>query len=1077
MRKFFIDKQTKMRKSLSTIMAFLLLLCATTAYSQTGTVTGTVTDTNRDPLIGVNVSVKGTTNGTITNVNGQFTLQGVSAQSVLLISYIGFITQEITVGNQRTINAQLKEDTQSLEEVIVVGYGTRKAGELTGSVSTVKMEEIQRLPAVTAGEALRNVPGLSVTVPNTPGATPNVRVRGISTVNNTEPLWVIDGVPGAPINPNDIETVTILKDAAAQAIYGTRAANGVILVTTKQGKRGERANVTFNFRTGYQYNTNHYNLLNTEEYGRLIWLEQANSGVTSGNFQHALYGTGDTPSVPDYINPARGVLGQVDEDAYLWALPAQGGNLITRANKEGTDWFKAVERNAKFTDANMNVSGGSDKSIYAFNFGYVNQEGVLKYTSFDRFNLRMNIRSDINNYITLGASLSGSFSNQNGQLTSNAEDSAISWAYRIQPIIPVYDVGGNFAGSRANAGALGNARNPLGVLYNERDNNRQNIDVGSNVYANINIIEGLQFRTQAALNFNAYNRKFISYYDISHSEGQTSDYVQMWHNYTKQWSWANTLEYKKRIGLHDFTLMGSTEAIENKYYQTWARRNNYPLRDPDFMDLTTGTTDQTNDSERREWAIFSVFGRLNYSYDSKYLFEAVVRRDGSSRFSAGNRYGVFPAFSAGWVISRESFMAPTRSWLENLKLRGGYGIVGNDRMDNDYNSYTTYAYAYNASQGTYYPMSGSNSSTRIGYRQSRLGNTDVKWESTRTTNFGLDAALAMGLSVSFDIYQRVTTDMLYPKSIPQTMGTVTAPSLNVGEMKNTGFELDLGYRGSALNRELRYNVSLNISHYKNEIIRLSGNDKEFIEGSDLRQSRYTRTEKGHAFPEFYGYIVDGIFQTDAEVASHATFGSFNKVGRYKFKDISGADGKPDGKIDAYDRTYIGSPHPDFTGGMNFSVEYKGFDLNGQFRFSYGNEMVNYARRWMDYEQFKGGRSWESLYKTWGSPYLVGTATLPMAEPGRSENQMASTVFIEDASFLRLTNLQIGYDLGKLLNTPVIPSLRLYFQVSNLFTFTKYTGLDPETSQSTGRTYWINYGTDQGQVPTPRQLMLGITLGL
>ena len=1071
MRKFFIDKQTKMRKSISTLMAFLLLLCANMAFGQGGTVTGTVTDMGNDPLIGVNVLVKGTTNGTITNIDGQFSLQGVSPQSVLVISYIGFLSQEITVGNQRTINAKLREDAQNLEEVIVVGYGTRKAGELTGSVSTVRAEEIQRLPAVTAGEALRNVPGLQVTMANTPGATPNVRVRGVGTINDTSPLWVVDGVPTSNVNPNDIESITVLKDAAAQAIYGTRAANGVILVTTKQGRKGERANVSFNFRTGYQTHTNHYNMLNTEEYGRLIWLEQANNGVTSGNFQHALYGTGDTPSVPDYINPARGVIGQVDETLYKWALPAEGGNLITRANKEGTNWFDAIERKGKFTDASMSLSGGSDKSVYAFNFGYLNQEGVLKYTSYDRFNLRMNIRSDINKYLTLGASLTGSFSNRNGQLTNNGEDSAIAWAYRIQPIIPVYDVGGNFAGSRANSGALGNARNPLGVLYYERDNNRQGVDVGSNVFANINLFDGLQFRTLASLNFGANNQKFIGYYDISHSEGQTTDNVQMTHNYTKTWNWTNTLEYKKSIGAHDITLMASTEANNSKYYQTTARRNGYPLRDPNFMDLTTGTAEQTNGSNRWEWAMFSVFGRVNYMYSNKYLVELVVRRDGSSRFAAGNKYGTFPAFSLGWVLSRESFMAPTRSWLEQLKLRGGYGIVGNDRMDN-YNSYTTYQFQYNATQGTYYPLSGSNTSTTIGYRQNSLGNTDVKWETTHTTNVGIDLALTMGLTATIDVYSRRTTDMLFPKAIPQTMGNVTAPSLNVGEMLNTGFELDLGYRGTAMNRELRYSVSVNVSHYKNEIVRLSGNDKEFIEGADLRQSRYTRTEKGRAFPEFFGYIVDGIFQNQAEVDAHATFGNYNKVGRYKFRDVNG-----DGRITADDRTYIGSPHPKLVGGMNFNVEFKGFDLNGQFRFSYGSKVVNYARRWMDYEQFKGGRSWESLYKSFGSPYLVGEATLPMAEPGISESQMASTVFIENAGFLRLGNLQLGYNIAKLLNTPAIPSMRIFVQATNLFTITPYSGLDPETTQGTGRGNWINYGTDQGQVPTPRQVMFGITLGL
>jgi len=469
--------------------------------------------------------------------------------------------------------------------------------------------------------------------------------------------------------------------------------------------------------------------------------------------------------------------------------------------------------------------------------------------------------------------------------------------------------------------------------------------------------------------------------------------------------------------------------------------------------------------------MFSMFGRFYYAYDSKYLLEAVVRRDGSSRFAAGQRYGVFPGFSLGWVISKEPFMASTQTWLDNLKIRGGWGISGNDQMG-DYNSYTTYTYQYDASQGTYYPLSGSNSAVALGYRQNNLGNTDVKWETTKQTNVALDVALKMGVYFSLDVWTRRTTDMLFPKAIPATLGRVGAPSLNVGEMLNNGYDLDLGYRGSAMNRTLNYSVSLNVSHYKNEVVKLSGNPKEYLEGDDMRQSRYTRTEAGHAFPEFYGYVVDGIFQTQAEVDAHAVYGDYNAVGRYKFRDLNG-----DGKINADDRTYIGSPHPDFYGGMNFSVDYKGFDINGQFRYSYGNKMVNYARRWLDYDMFKGGRSWASLYKTFGSPYLVGEATLPRAESARTESQQSSTAFVEDASFLRLSNLQLGYNFGKLLKAPEVPTLRLYVQVTNLFTFTKYSGLDPETSEDSGsRTAFINYGTDRGQWPTARNVMVGISLG-
>jgi hypothetical protein len=359
-----------------------------------------------------------------------------------------------------------------------------------------------------------------------------------------------------------------------------------------------------------------------------------------------------------------------------------------------------------------------------------------------------------------------------------------------------------------------------------------------------------------------------------------------------------------------------------------------------------------------------------------------------------------------------------------------------------------------------------------------MGVMDVRWEATRTTNIGLDVSAFKGLNLTLEVWQRRTTDMLYPQAIPVVLtGRVNNPSVNVGEMKNTGFEIDLGYNGTALGRDLSYQVSLNISTYKNQIVSL-GSEK-YLDGANFRQNMYTRSAVGRSFPEFYGYQVDGFFETQAEVNAHPTFGDYNAVGRYKFRDISGPDGVPDGKITPDDRTFLGSPHPDFVGGINFNLEYKGFDLNGQFYGSYGNKVVNYVRRWLDYDQFIGGRSYEALYKSWGSKYLVGKPTLPKAEKGAASttNQLPSSAFIEDASYLRLRNLQVGYNLGKLLNTPAISSMRIYFQVSNLFTLTKYSGLDPETNAGTDRNNARNYGIDQGQWPTPRQIMVGITLGL
>jgi len=1077
MRKIFINKQM-MQKSLTTFMTFLLLLCASVAFAQTGTVTGTVLDQTGDPLIGVNVSVKGTTIGGITDIDGKFSVSQVPANAVLVFSYIGYTTQEITVGNQRSINVRLREDSQGLEELIVVGYGTRKAGEMTGSISTVKAEEIQRLAAVTTSEVLRNVPGVSVMGNNTPGNSPNVFVRGVGTINSANPLWVVDGIPGGNVNPNDIETITVLKDAAAQAIYGTRAANGVILVTTKGGKKNQRTSLSVNIRAGNTRNINNYRMLNTKEYGEALWLEAKNMGRT--NYVHPQYGSGPTPTIPDYIFPNGAMEGdpRADPKLYDYLTAKEDGNdtyLITRANKVGTDWVKEISQVAVYQQYDINLNGGGDNTTYAFTLGYLNQEGQLKFTGYDRWNFRSSITSDITSWLQIGQNMSGSYSNQYGALANNQEDSAISWAYRNQPIIPMYDIMGNYAGTRVG-GQTGNAQNPLAVLdLNQYDNNER-MNLSGSAFIALKPFQGLTIRSNFGMNYNTYFRKDINYVNKSHAERGTDDYCLMTFNKTRRWVWSNTAEYRKSFGVNDLTFLVGSEAIENQYYEMTAQRYNYVSKDPNYIELSSGIDGQQNGSSKNAWTLFSIFTRLNYVFDNKYMVEAVVRRDGSSRFAAGNRYGVFPAVSLGWVISRESFMASTRSWLNNLKLRGGYGLAGNDSMD-DYNSYTVYNFNQNDDSGSFYAINGANGSAgTLGFRQNRLGNTNVKWETMKTANIAIDAAFLNGFSLSFDVYQRRTSDMLYPRAVPRVMGSASAPSVNVGEMLNTGFELDFGYRGTALNRELNYQVSLNISQYKNEVVTLTGNDKEFLDGGAQREQVYTRSMKGHAFPEFYGYTVEGIFQTQAEADAHPKFfgqPTYNVPGHYKFKDMN-----KDGLINADDRSFIGSPHPKFTGGINFNVEYKGFDINGQFYGSYGNKLMNYVKRWLDFYQFDGGRGYDYLYNSWGSPYLKDNtkAKLPMIDRN-TVVQSPSTEFLEDASYLRLRNLQIGYDLGKIVNVPSVRSLRIYFQVTNLFTISKYSGLDPEIARSDGRDNGAIFGIDRGQWPTPRQVLFGLNIGL
>lgn len=1056
----------------------LPVIAKVSVTQQTRKVTGTIKDAKGETLLGVSVVEKGTTNGTVTNMDGVYTLD-VSTHATLQFSYMGYIAKEIQV-TSNLINVVLTEDTKALDEVVVVGYGTRKAGEVTGAVSRVKAGDIRKLAVVNVGEALKTVPGVTTMQSNTPGAAPTIRIRGLGTINNNDPLWVVDGVPGGVVNPNNIESLSILKDAAAQAIYGTRAANGVVLVTTKSGRKNQKANININVKSGVVRNINHYKMLNTQEYGEMLWLQAKNDGVT--NYSHPLYGSGKKPDIPEYIFPNRGQ--NVNEKEYDFLTIEEDGTdtyLITKANKKGTDWFKEIEQTALFHDFSLDVSGGSENSVYAFQAGYLKQEGILKYTGYDRYNLQSNIMSELNNWLQIGENIGVTYSERYGNDVNNAEDSPVSWTYRMQPIVPIYDIAGNYAGTRVG-GNTGNAKNPLFVLDNDQYDRRKKFNLSGNVFAKITPIKGLSVKTLFGFNYMSYNIKDINFLEKAHAERDKYSYLYRTTHFSKQWNWTNTAEYTKSFGDHTITALIGSEAIAYDFNEGKAQRYNFTFNDPNYIELDAGVDGQANSGYVTEWSLFSIFGRVNYSYKNKYLFEGVVRRDGSSRFGGSNKYGTFPAFSVGWRISNEKFMASTRSWLDALKIRGGYGVTGNDQVGTDYNSFTQYGFDLRYS---FYPISGNNGSQgNTGFYQKTFGNDHVKWETTKATNIGLDANLFQGLSITFDLWQRITTDMLYPKAIPHVLGNAKAPSVNVGEMSNKGFDLEIGYSGTALSKELKYNVSLNVSHYKNKIVSLSGSKDEFLEGSSFREHKYTRSQEGTSFPAFYGYIVDGIFQTqeeaDAWPKAFGAKGTYNKPGHYKYRDVSGPDGKPDGVINSFDRTYIGSPHPKFVSGFNFSVEYKNFDLNGQLFASYGNKMVNYVRRFIDFAQFNGGRSHDRLYNSWGSPYLSDNrkAKLPLAEENDTQSQVPSTAFVEDASYLRLRSLQLGYNLSKVINVPAITNFRVYTQVTNLFTITGYSGLDPEVN-ITGEDKKVagsNFGIDSGAWPTPRQFMFGLNIG-
>jgi TonB-linked SusC/RagA family outer membrane protein len=586
-------------------------------------------------------------------------------------------------------------------------------------------------------------------------------------------------------------------------------------------------------------------------------------------------------------------------------------------------------------------------------------------------------------------------------------------------------------------------------------------------FLKLNLLKGLSAKSLIGINQYSYEQEDLNYVEVAAAERGTYDSFGKNSGTGINWTWTNTLEYSLVTGPHNIKAIVGSEAYDNNSTSESASRAEYPFLDPNYITLNTGLRSIANSDGNSAYSLYSLFGRINYSFADKYLIEAVVRRDGSSRFG-NEKYGVFPAFSLGWRVTEESFMASTASWLDEMKLRFGYGVVGNDRMGN-YNSYTQFAYSEgNASYG----MSGNNTTiSNVGFYQSTFGNPDVKWETTSTTNIGIDANLFKNFTLMFDVWQRYTKDMLFQKQLPLVLGTATRPSINIGEMKNTGFDFELGYSNSALNGDLTYSVDFNISHYKNELTKLTDVEADFLQGSGYREKYYTRTQSGKAFPEFFGYIVDGIFASQAEADAYPQIfgGANNKAGYFIYRDVDG-----NGLVDAADRTYIGSPHPDFSTGLSLYLGYKGFSFQTTLYAVVGNEIANYVSRYIDYIQFESGKTHRRLYESWGSPYLNGDnskATMPIILANDTPHQEPSTAFLEDGSFLRMKSLRIGYDFNKLLKNKV-GTLQLYFQASNLFTLTKYSGLDPEISGA-----GINMGIDAGAWPTTQQFLFGITLGL
>lgn len=1007
----------------------------------------------------------------MTDGNGAFAISA-SPSDVLVISFVGYQPREVAVGNRTTVSVALEQEDNNLNEIVVTGYTSQRKKDLTGAVSVVDVAQLKSQPAASAVEALQGkAPGVQIVVDGAPGSTPQIRVRGVTTINNNDPLYVVDGVPYEGklswLNQNDIESMQILKDASAASIYGSRANNGVVIITTRKGVQGP-PKVTFDAYYGTQ--TPRKNTF--PEFMSPIQYAQAFPNATN-------YGTGATPVLPEYLR-AGNIFGlnvtpaDADPSKYLYSDDPNSFYQITRANQQGTNWFEEMTENAPTQNYQVSASGGGENSTYSFSAGYLDQKGIIKYTGFKRYNTRANTSvSALDKKLRFGENLSYSYSegfglgvNPNVSGDYQDEGSAIGWAYRMPTIVPVYDIMGNFAGSKGSG--LGNAENPLAFLYRAKDNlNKSNFFFG-NAFAELDVVKGLTLRTNFGLRYENYNTISMRYPNPEFSEGNSSNNLTETQGFNSEWTWTNTLTYRTTFAeKHNLTLLAGTEAIQNKSRMLRGGRNDFfVLGDMDYYYLNVGTANISNESSGGAGSLFSLFARADYSYNDRYLASVTIRRDGSSNFGLDNKYGAFPAGSIAWRVSEEDFLKNKVSWLNDLKFRAGYGGTGNQRIPvNQYLSRYQQGLLTSA-----YPLLGGNGVV-TGVYQNAYANPEIKWESVTSLNLGLDFTLfASAIDGSVDWYNRKTKDMLFPVQLPSTaVGLGSSPYRNVGNMSNKGVEVNVNYHyGRNNDSPFTFDLGVNFSKNVNKLEEIAPGVDQLQYGA-FRSLRTSILKKGEPFGSFYGYEQSGIFQSEADIAGSPSYSSA-RVGGMKFRDIDG-----DGAITPADRKIIGNPNPDFFYSLNLNASYKNFDIAMFFNGVQGNDLYDTNRYFTDFPTFQGAKStrllnaWSPTNTSSNIPSTTGTAAEIEYE--------SSSYYVQDGSFFRMKNLQIGYTIPaeKVFGSKWgISRFRVYASTTNVFTITNYTGLDPEVSAE-AETYSA-LGVDRGIYPNPRQFLLGVSVG-
>ena len=1066
------------------------------------------------PIVGANVLVKGTTIGNISDMDGRVILEGVPSNAILVVSYIGYVSQEIPLKSSQTnVRIQLVEDTQALDEVVVVGYGTQSKKDITGSVAVVSTDAIHETPVATFAEALQGkASGVYISNSGGPSGETTIRIRGVGSLNSSDPLIVVDGVSGVDIssvNPNDIESMQVLKDASATAIYGAQGANGVIIITTKQGTRADRVRVSYNGYFGVAKMANSgYDLLNGwesmefEELGQQNLYNYRGLATSHPQFGQIAATGGKGISMPYAIKPAGYSEQQiidmygsveaweksyVDDGSSSWARSAYYQMLADGYSdaeaRKGTNWYDEIVQTGKIQDHQISLVGGGEKATYSVSLGYTNREGTNSY--FKRYSLRTNTTYNPNKYFTMGQNTNLAAMETGGESGRQGDANTFAKTYTMNSWVPIYNVGGDYTGSVApNAGRDISAVHQ--VAMNENDWTRM-FHGQTAVFAELSNpwIEGLKLRSQFSARLNGmWSLEMTERQNMANKEASANNTLTETGNWRLNWQWTNTATYTKKIHEdHNITVVLGTEAIKQgvgRYMQ--GTRIDYIFEsDPNTWTLDNGSSSNIGNSSRyqRKVTMFGLFGRADYSYKGKYLATFTIRRDASSKFGSKNRWGNFPSASLGWRMSDEKFMEPTRKWLDDFKLRAGYGTTGNSNIG-------SYNYAFQYGTGNYYmyPITGSDSETSPGYVLSNLGDSDAKWETTKMFNIGFDlTALSNRLTAGFDFYVKNTSDLLVPANWSALVGNASKPSINIGDMKNRGVDLSIGWRDKV--GEFGYNITANISRYKNEVTRLGSSDLF----NDTRLSKVNITTVGQPVGMFYGYQIEGIYQNEQDVISSGVlpYGVATEndlvasawVGRYKMKDVNN-----DGKIDADDRTIIGNPHPDLTGGFNISLTWRDFDLSTYMYYSIGNDLYKHYEYYTMFGNLQSNYSKDRLAKSWdpvNNPNGIYPLWTTTSTEGPEAGNESNSNYVQDGSYLRMQTLTLGYSLPKkLLKKIGFEKIRVYGQISNVFTITGYDGLDPEVRSHTSfeNEYVssdMNKGIDYGSYGMPRQFLMGVNV--